>query len=113
MRDEAGQTSGNVQTRSIDCRACGQPLSVAPVGELNRCVECGIAELESEGHVAELWWSEDPSRNPLSVGWGGDDIWACSCGARDEDEGALPHGVRWAQRHATLTGGRVIESTAQ
>ena len=87
--------------RDIECPGCGRPLRVIWTGDAHRCVECGIADFETEGHVAQLWWSEDPTRYALSTGWGGSDIWACSCGARDEDDNTAPFGVQWAQAHAT------------
>jgi hypothetical protein len=108
VRDGTAGAEGQVAERDAECPACGRRLLVVSAGGVLRCVECGIAELASEGHVAELWWSEDPRAGALSTGWGGSPIWACSCGARDEDERDPPMGRTWAESHAGLTGGRVL-----
>jgi hypothetical protein len=97
--------------RGIECPVCGRPLVVARADGIDRCVECGIPDLESEGHVAQLWWSESPTAGALNVGWGGDDLWACSCGARDEDISTKEQGEVWADAHAAAAGGRVIPPT--
>ena len=101
-----------VEDRNLDCVACGRPMIAALVGDTWRCAECGVADLSTAGHVIELWWAEDPESGALSIGWGGSDIWSCSCGARDEDELGedKPRGTEWAAVHAQATGGRVRDA---
>lgn len=109
VRDREVSADGQVTERETECPACGRRLRLVFAGGLHRCAECGIAELASEGHVAELWWSENPAAGALSTGWGGSDIWACSCGARDEDdyEPGKPMERKWAVGHTAGVGGRV------
>jgi len=100
-----------VEDRGHGCPACGRPLIVGLIAGTGmwRCVECGIADLATAGHVVEEWWAERPSAGALSTGWGGSDIWACSCGARDEDLPGddQPREEEWAGLHAASTNGRV------
>jgi hypothetical protein len=65
----------------------------------------GIADLLNEGHIAEFWWGEVPDGPQLNTGWGGSAIWACSCGARDDDDDVPePLGAEWARLHAATHG---------
>ena len=99
-----------MEDRNVDCVACGRPLILGLVGGMWRCTGCGVADLATAGHVIELWWAERPDAGALSVGWGGSDIWSCSCGARDEDElgDDSPREAEWGELHAAATGGRVF-----
>lgn len=107
---QAGSTivEGSATPTGLECPACGGPLIVILTGGVHRCLQCGTADLRTEGHVVEFWWGEDPAGGALSIGWGGSDIWACSCGARDEDQPLEPFGSEWADAHAAATSGRVI-----
>lgn len=108
LRDGRVEATGPAIDRGIACPQCGRHLIVVVADGVHRCVECGIPDLMSEGHVAQLWFSEDPNSDALSIGWGGSEIWACSCGQRDEEE-ALP-GERWAADHAKANGGRMLSA---
>lgn len=97
--------------RGVECPQCGRPLEVVFAAGAHRCAECGIADLQSEGHTTQLWWSEDPNAGALTTGWGGSEIWACSCGERAENDS--PMGQRWAMDHADLNGGRFVPPSPQ
>jgi hypothetical protein len=99
---------GQPTASETPCPACGRRLVLVFTNGLHRCVECGIVDVRSDGHVIELWWSEDPAAGALSTGWGGSGSSDLSCGARDEDEPDEPFGRDWAAAHAAYTGGRVI-----
>ena len=112
IRDRQLTLATSVIDRGVDCRVCARPLLVIRVDGVHRCYECGIADLDLEKHVAQLWWAEDPTSGALNTGWGGGDLWACSCGSRDEDDPAQDQGEAWARSHAIETGGRVIDPAA-
>ena len=111
LRDGSLDESAPAIERGIDCRQCGRPLVVVFADGAHRCVECGIPDFQSEDHVTQLWWSEDPSARALSTGWGGSDIWACSCGERDES--GVPTGERWAKDHAEQNSGSFLPPVTQ
>ena len=98
LREHELVATGTLIERGHDCPCCGAALRTIVVDGVRRCVACGIADLLIEGHVAEFWWGEVPGGPQLNTGWGGSDIWACSCGARDED-GLQPWEAEWARAH--------------
>jgi hypothetical protein len=104
LRERELVASGPIIERSRGCPCCRAAMTTIVVNGVRRCLACGIADLESEGHVAEFWWGEIPGGPQLNTGWGGSEIWACSCGARDEDGPGEPWGAAWARAHVETHG---------
>jgi hypothetical protein len=73
------------------CPACdrGAGLAVAD-GSTERCAACGFPLLP--GHRLEIIWAEVPGWG-VHQGWGGSDVWVCSCGWNEgeEEDAALAH----------------------
>lgn len=63
--------------------------------------------MDKPGHRLTLWWSEYPGAAEVE-GRGGDDIWRCSCGWRDdEDYSTAPGPAKRGLAHAVGMGGTI------